>query len=82
MPRSRRPGGRLPHLTAAASALLLCLPALLGARLRRLEERGRGRDDGYSTEFMVITALLIAAAVIIVGIIAKKLKDKANGLNL
>ncbi|MCK9922180.1 hypothetical protein MXD61_09855 [Frankia sp. AgPm24] len=66
------------------TALLLCLPAALTARLRRLEERSReeGRDGGYSTEFMVITALLIAAAIAILAIIGKKLTDKANGLNL
>ncbi len=82
MPHPRRGLGRLLAVWATASALLLCLPAALGARLRRLEERGRGRDDGYSTEFMVITAMLIAVAIAILAIIAKKLTDKANGLNL
>ncbi|WP_128423440.1 hypothetical protein [Frankia torreyi] len=64
--------------------VLLCLPAVTGAWLRRLEERGReeDRDGGYSTEFMVITAMLVALALAIVAVIAKKVMDKANGLNL
>ncbi|SNQ50242.1 conserved hypothetical protein [Frankia canadensis] len=84
MSHPRRGLGRLTTLTTTMITLLVCLPAATMAWLRRLEERGReeDRDAGYSTEFMVITALLVAAAIAIVAVIAKKLMDKANGLDL
>jgi hypothetical protein len=40
------------------------------------------RDDGYTTETVIVTALLIALALTAVAIITTKVLAKANGLNL
>jgi hypothetical protein len=41
------------------------------------------RDDaGYTTETVVITALLALLAITVVGIIVAKVTAKANGINL
>lgn len=45
-------------------------------RLRALQ---RGQD-GYSTEAVVVTALLVALAIIAVGIITAKVISKANSI--
>jgi hypothetical protein len=39
-------------------------------------------DGGYSTETVVVTALLIALAITVLGIIAVKVVHKANSINL
>lgn len=50
----------------------------LGARLRQL-----ARDErGYSTETVLVTALLVALAIAVIAIIALKVKDKATSINL
>ncbi|WP_436788889.1 hypothetical protein [Yinghuangia sp. YIM S10712] len=57
----------------------------LTAHMRRLRARLRGlvRDErGYSTETVVVTALLVALAIIVIGIIATKVTDKARLINL
>ena len=52
-------------------------------RCRSAELRRRMRDDaGYSTETVIVTALLAILALAVVGIIAVKVTDKANGINL
>ncbi|UGQ13589.1 hypothetical protein LO772_08280 [Yinghuangia sp. ASG 101] len=50
----------------------------LGARLREL-----ARDErGYSTETVLVTALLVALAIAVIAIIALKVTNKANSINL
>jgi hypothetical protein len=57
--------------------------ALLFAALRtRLDELRRNPDAGYTTETVVVTALLIVAALAVVAIIVAKVTAKANGINL
>jgi hypothetical protein len=52
-------------------------------RLRFNEVRHRLRDDaGYSTETVIVTALLAALGLAVVGIIVAKVTKKANGINL
>ena len=55
------------------------LLAMLRARRDRLRAEG---DAGYSTETVLVTALLVAAALLVVGIIVAKVTAKANGINL
>ncbi|MCP2338912.1 hypothetical protein [Actinomadura rupiterrae] len=59
-------------LTAAAH--------LLRERWRRL--RTGPRDGGYTTETVVVTALLVALAIAAVALIAGKVRAKAGGLDL
>jgi hypothetical protein len=40
------------------------------------------KDGGYSTEAVVVTALLAAAALLVFGIIIAKLVAQANNINL
>ncbi len=40
------------------------------------------KDGGYQTETVLVTALLIAAAIVIIGIIVSKVTSKANSINL
>lgn len=50
----------------------------LRARLRELV-----RDErGYSTETVLVTALLVALAIAVIAIIALKVRNKANSINL
>jgi hypothetical protein len=57
--------------------------ALLSAGLRaRLAELRRNPDAGYATETVVITALLVVAALTVVTIIVGKVVTKANSINL
>lgn len=56
---------------------------LLSAGLRaRLDELRRNPDAGYTTETVVITALLVVAALTVVTIIVGKVVTKANGIDL
>nr|WP_238545506.1 MULTISPECIES: hypothetical protein [Streptomyces] len=43
--------------------------------------RARG-DAGYTTETILVTALLVILAVTVVGIITAKVLGKANGIDL
>ena len=43
--------------------------------------RGRG-DAGYTTESVIVTALLAALAIAVIGIIAAKVMARATGLNV
>ena len=57
--------------------------ALLRAGLRtRIAELRRDPDAGYTTETVVITALLVVAALTVVAIIVGKVVAKANSIDL
>jgi fatty acid desaturase len=65
------------------------MPSLLGyfrlatAALRaRLAEARRNGDAGYTTETVLVIALLVALALAAIAIIAAKVLAKANSLNL
>lgn len=56
---------------------LITIVQMLRDHLRELRER----DDGYSTEALVVTAILTALALFVLGdIIYNKVVNKANGL--
>jgi hypothetical protein len=61
------------------AARILLLVADVRDRVDRLR---RVPEAGYNTEATVVTAILAAAAITIVGIIVKKIIDRANGINL
>jgi hypothetical protein len=61
---------RLPQLTAA-----------LRSHLDRVREASR-EDAGYTTETIVVTALLVILGLTVVGIIVAKVIAKANGIQL
>ncbi|TQS42811.1 hypothetical protein [Cryptosporangium phraense] len=48
----------------------------------RLHDRLPRGDGGYSTETVLVTALLVALAIAVLGIIAAKVLAKANSINL
>ena len=52
--------------------------AVLRDRLTRL----RGSDAGYTTETVVVIALLVALAIAVMAIITVKVIAKANSINL
>jgi hypothetical protein len=62
----------LPELMRAAASMLRA----------RLAAARNSRDAGYTTETVVVTALLVALAIAAVAIIVAKVLAKANGLNL
>lgn len=63
-------------------ALLETLRAAAGVLLARLAAARADRDAGYTTETVVVTALLVALAIAAIAIIVSKVLAKANGLNL
>jgi hypothetical protein len=63
-------------------ALLQYLRAAAGVLCARLAAARAHRDGGYTTETVVVTALLVALAIAAIAIIVSKVLDKANGLNL
>ncbi|MEU7488067.1 hypothetical protein [Streptomyces sp. NPDC042319] len=59
--------------------------ALLSSSLRAHLARARKHlsdDAGYTTETIVVTALLAALALAVVGIVVAKVMTRANGINL
>lgn len=56
--------------------------AFLTAEMRVLVQRLRDDDRGYSTEAVVVTALLVAAAIAVVAIIVAKVTQKARQIDL
>ncbi|TWP46051.1 hypothetical protein FKR81_37410 [Lentzea tibetensis] len=48
----------------------------------RIELLRRNPEAGYSTETVLVTALLVAVALAVVAIIAAKVLTKANGITL
>jgi hypothetical protein len=59
-------------------AYLRILATVLRARLAQ----ARGNDGGYTTETVVVIALLVALAIAAIAIITTKVLAKANSLNL
>ena len=66
------------HLVAAAM-LLHCPPERRSRVARRDHERHEG---GYSTEAVIITALLVAGAITVAAIIVAKVTAKANSITM
>lgn len=56
--------------------------SLLTAHMKSLVRRLRDDERGYSTEAVVVTALLVAAAIAVVAIIVAKVTQKARDINL
>lgn len=56
--------------------LLSILLTVISDRVRTL----RADQRGYSTEFVVVTGLLVAMALLVVAIIADSVRDKANNI--
>lgn len=57
--------------------------AILLAQLRtRWERLHTDPEAGYSTETVLVTALLVVMALAVVAIIVAKVTSKANGINL
>ncbi|MEV0966470.1 hypothetical protein AB0J25_28475 [Streptomyces sp. NPDC049910] len=57
------------------------LPRLVRTHLAEVRKRAQS-DAGYTTETIVVTALLAILALAVVGIIVAKVTAKANGINL
>jgi hypothetical protein len=55
---------------------------ILLAHIRAELERLRRDEGGYSTEAVLVTALLVALALAVITVIAVKVKEKADGINL
>ena len=62
--------------------LLECFQSASGILRARLAASRASREGGYTTETVVVTALLVALAIAAVAIIVSKVLAKANGLNL
>jgi hypothetical protein len=54
----------------------------LKARFREVGRRLATEDDGYTTETAIVTALLAALAIAVIGIIVAKVTGKANSIDL
>ena len=62
---------------------MFTLIAWIAAEIRRRWRLARACGDaGYITEAVLVTALLVALAVLVVAIIAAKVLKKANGIEL
>lgn len=48
----------------------------------RWEELRRRPEAGYSTETVVVTALLVVAALAVIAILIAKVTEKANGITM
>jgi hypothetical protein len=62
------------------AAALTCNTLLLRERLATLA--AKERDGGFTTETVIIIAALALLAIAVVSIIASKVINKANGINL
>jgi hypothetical protein len=60
-------------------ALLSYLTAEIRHRVKAVRDT---KDGGYSTEAVLVTALLVLAAILVIGIIVGKVQGKANSINL
>ena len=57
--------------------------AYLTAEIRHRWKAVRAtKDGGYSTETVLVTALLVTLAIVVIGVIALKITNKANSINL
>jgi len=61
------------------NTVILCLTAEIRRRVKALRATG---DAGYSTETVVTIAVLVGAALVVLGIIVTKVTAKANSINL
>lgn len=61
------------------SVLLSYLAAELQHRWRAVRDT---KDGGYSTETVLVTALLVTAALLALAVVGAKLLAKANSINL
>ncbi|MBD0741663.1 hypothetical protein [Streptomyces sp. CBMA152] len=57
------------------------LSRLVRAHLAKVRQHARG-DAGYTTETIVVTALLVILGLSVVGVIVAKVTAKANGIDL
>jgi len=64
--------------TGPSRAIWTLIRAHLAAAITELK---RNKDAGYTTETVVVIALLVAMALAAIAIIAAKVLAKANGLN-
>lgn len=48
----------------------------------RWEELRRRPEAGYSTETVLVTALLVVAALTVIAIVVAKVAEKANGITM
>jgi hypothetical protein len=62
------------------------MPALLSYLTAEIRHRWKvvreTKDGGYSTEAVLVTALLVVLALAVIAIIAAKVTGKANGIDL
>jgi hypothetical protein len=62
------------------------MPALVSYLAAELRHRWRAvrdtKDGGYSTEAVLVTALLVTLGIVVIAIIALKVTSKANSINL
>ena len=73
---------QLRMLTVTTLTSLTILGGIARERLAGARERRRHPDDGYTTETVIVTALLVAAAITIIGIIVAKVLAKANSITM
>lgn len=80
-PTKARNGGTTVNRARRWGYRMMCwarrLGGLLGARIAHLR---REPEAGYTTETVLVTALLAAGALIVVGILMAKIIAKARGL--
>jgi hypothetical protein len=73
---------QLRMLAVTTLTSLTVLGVAVRERLTGARERHRHPDDGYTTETVIVTALLVAAAITIIGIIIAKVLAKANSITM
>jgi hypothetical protein len=84
---SNSPTARIAALTVKLLAAVIFIAGgirdLAVRRVRHWQAVNRARGDaGYSTETVLVTALLVTAAVVVLGIITAKVIAKAQSINL
>ena len=62
--------------------LLTYLRAAATAARARLAAASSNREDGYTTEYVLVTGLVILMAIAVVAIIVAKVTGAANAINL
>lgn len=81
--RRRRRAPRRSQCRARLDPRMSILIMLVGARIEEGRRRMREEPDaGYSTETVLVTALLVVLAIAVIAIIAAKITEKANGITL
>ena len=73
---------RRQRMQALASTILAVLSLPLPDQVTHLRRHRRHQDGGYTTETVIVTALLVAAAITIIGIIVAKVLAKANSITM